>query len=144
MPEDLDPVVVAAALVAGMAAFRRRLRSLPAEGGLTAPELSALGLLEQNGPATPSALARAERITPQAMGTTVNSLEQRGLVERRPDPADKRRILLSLTDAGWQMTRNKRTARTERLGKILETGFTRQELSVLMAAARLVERLAAS
>ena len=142
MSQDSDPVDVAAALMVSIGVFRRRIRNASAEGGLTSPELSALGRLEQVGPATPSELARAERISPQAMGTTVNSLEQRGLIERRPDPADGRRTVMSLTEAGRHMTRNKRTARTEQLAKILSTRFTSEELAVLLAAAPLIERLA--
>lgn len=142
MSQDPDPVDVAAALMVSIGAFRRRMRNAPPEGGLTPPELSALGRLEQIGPTTPSALARAERISPQAIGTTANSLEQRGLVERHPDPADRRRTVLSLTEAGRHMTRNKRTARTEQLAKILSTGFTSDELTVLLTAAPLIERLA--
>jgi len=49
---------------------------------------------------------------------------------------------MSLTEAGRHMTRNKRTARTEQLAKILSTRFTSEELAVLLAAAPLIERLA--
>ena len=48
--------------------------------------------------------ARAD-MTHQAMGELVDTLERRGYVERRPDRADKRVRLVSLTTKGSQMTR---------------------------------------
>ena len=78
------------------------------------------------------------------MGATLAALEARGLVARRPDPADGRRVVLSLTDAGRQALRDKRSARVEQLAQALSRGFTPAELSQLMAAAPLLERLAQS
>jgi DNA-binding MarR family transcriptional regulator len=114
------------------------------EGELTLPESSALTRLDRGGPATPSALAKLEQISPQSMGATLGALEARGLVERRPDPQDGRRAVLSATEAGLQVLRNKRNARTEQLARALATGFTRPEHQHLMAAAPLLERLAQS
>jgi DNA-binding MarR family transcriptional regulator len=48
--------------------------------------------------------ARAD-MTHQSMGELIDTLEQRGYVERRPDPADGRARLVCLTDKGRQMTR---------------------------------------
>jgi DNA-binding MarR family transcriptional regulator len=122
----------------------RRLRQLQAEGELTLPESSALARLDRGGPATASALARLEQISPQSMGATLAALEARGLVERRSDPEDGRRVVLSLSEAGRQVLRSRRDARTELLARALSTGFTRSELRHLMAAAPLLERLAQS
>jgi DNA-binding MarR family transcriptional regulator len=83
-----------------------------------------------------------EQISPQSMGATLAALEARGLVDRRPDPADGRRILLSLTDAGLVVLRTRRNVKTERLARALSGGFTPRELKQLMAAAPLIERLA--
>ena len=78
------------------------------------------------------------------MGATLAELTRRGLAERRPDPADGRRVVISLTEAGQRFVRNKRTARTEQLAKALSDRFTREELDVLRAAAPLIERLGGS
>ena len=122
----------------------RRLRQVPAEGELTLPETSALVRLDRGGPATPGALAKLEQISPQSMGATLGALELRGLVERRPDPGDGRRAVMSLTEAGRQALWQRRNARTQQLAKALAAGFTRSELDQLMAAAPLIERLAQS
>ncbi len=144
MTTEPDPAEVAAALYVSIGLFLRRLRRSPVQDELTMPEISALERLDRAGPAAPGRLAKAEQITPQAMGMTLAALTERGLVERHPDPQDGRRIVMSLTDAGKRFVRNKRTARTEQLAKALDERFTRQELEVLMAAAPLIEKLGES
>jgi DNA-binding MarR family transcriptional regulator len=107
------------------------------------PERTALSCLDQSGPTTSSALAREVQITAQAMGATLSALQARGLVERRPDPDDGRRVVLTVTDAGSQALENKRNARTELIAQALTSGaFTPAELEQLTATASLLERLA--
>jgi DNA-binding MarR family transcriptional regulator len=143
MNDDLDPNALASALLASIGVLVRRARQQPVEGGLTMPERTALAQLDRTGPTTSSALAREAQITAQAMGATLNALRTRGLVERRPDPDDGRRAVLTVTDAGRQALRNKRNARAELLARALTSGaFTPTELEQLAAAAPLLERLA--
>jgi DNA-binding MarR family transcriptional regulator len=142
MAEELDVRDVAAALRVSIGLLLRRLRQVGVPGELTVPETSALARLDRNGPATSSELARTEQISPQSMGATLSALEARGLVARDPDARDGRRVVLSVTEAGRQLLRDKRDARTELLAKALAGGFTREELDQLMTAAPLLERLA--
>jgi DNA-binding MarR family transcriptional regulator len=142
MADELDVRDVAAALRVSMGLLLRRLRQVGVPGELTVPETSALARLDRNGPATSSELARVEQISPQSMGATLSALEARGLVARDPDARDGRRIVLSVTEAGRQLLRDKRDARTEVLARALAAGFTREELGQLMTAAPLLERLA--
>jgi DNA-binding MarR family transcriptional regulator len=144
MPEGLDVNDVAAALRESVGLLLRRLRQVPAEGELTLPESAALSRLNRGGPATSSALAKREQISPQSMGATLAALEARGLVERHPDPDDGRRVVLSITSAGRRLVHDKRNARTEQLAKALSAGFSPAEIGQLMAAAPLLERLAQS
>jgi DNA-binding MarR family transcriptional regulator len=139
---DLDAGQVAAALRVSIGLLMRRLRQVQVEGELTLPENSALVRLDRGGPATPSALARLERISPQSMGATLAALEARGLIKRQPDPNDGRRTVMSVTEAGQQVLGDKRNARTEQLARALEVDFTTAELKQLMAAVPLLERLA--
>jgi DNA-binding MarR family transcriptional regulator len=120
------------------------MRQTRPDDELSLPESSALTRLDRNGPATSSALARLEQISPQSMGATLGALEGRGLVQRAADPQDGRRIVLSLTGAGRQTLRDKRSARTAQLAQALQASFTQPELDVLAAAAPLLERLAQS
>jgi DNA-binding MarR family transcriptional regulator len=139
-PSDVNDL--AAALMLSIGLLRRRVRQTQADDGLTWPETSALARLDRGGPTTSAALARQEQISPQSMGATLAALEERGLVERRPDRQDGRQFVLSLTDTGLRVLRSRRTARTEQLAKALSTGFTPSELKQLMEAAPLIERLA--
>jgi DNA-binding MarR family transcriptional regulator len=139
-----DVYDVASALRVSIGLLRRRLRQAKSEGELTLPESSALTRLDRNGPATSTALARQEQISPQSMGATLSALEVRGLVERRPDPGDGRRVVLSITEAGREVMQSRRNARTEQLAQALSAGFTPAEVSQLMAATPLLERLAQS
>jgi DNA-binding MarR family transcriptional regulator len=133
---------VAGALLASVGLLVRRMRQVQVPGELTMPERSALARLDRGGPATSSALARQEQISPQSMGVTLAALESRGLVERRPDPDDGRCVVLSVTKAGLETLQDRRNARTQQLAQALTEGFTDPELSQLMAAAPLLERLA--
>ncbi|MFQ6148431.1 MarR family winged helix-turn-helix transcriptional regulator [Streptomyces seoulensis] len=119
----------------------RRLRHSRAPGELSLPERSALSRLAAAGPASAAELARAEQVTAQAMGTVVNGLETRGFVRRRPDPHDRRRIIVSLTETGEDVLRRKREARGRQLATVLTERFTPAELQTLAAAAPLLERL---
>ena len=116
----------------------------PTTDELTLSESAALARLDRGGPATAAALARVEQISPQSMGATLAALEARGMVTRTDDPDDGRRVILSLRQAGLQVLRDRRNARTERLAEALSSGFTRAELEQLMAVAPLLERLAQS
>jgi DNA-binding MarR family transcriptional regulator len=133
---------IAAALYLSVGLFKRRLRQVPAEGELSLPESSALRRLERGGPATVTALAKAEQISVQSMGATLHTLEARGLIQRDPDPADGRRSVMSVTEAGLSTLSDKRNARIAQLARALAAGFTPAELGQLKAAVPLIERLA--
>src|ERR1700689_5523280 len=135
---------VAGALRVSIGLLLRRLRQTRSDGELTLPESSALTRLDRGGPATASALARLEQISPQSMGATLGALEARGLIERRADPQDGRRAVMSVPGAGRQVLHSKRSPRAQKLAGALSAGFTPAELRELMAAVPLLERLAQS
>jgi DNA-binding MarR family transcriptional regulator len=135
---------VAGALRVSIGLLLRRLRQTRTDGELTLPESSALTRLDRGGPATASALAKLEQISPQSIGATLGALEAKGLIERRPDPGDGRRAVLSVTEAGSRLLRDKRNARTQQLATALSAGFTPAEIQLLAAASPLLERLAES
>jgi DNA-binding MarR family transcriptional regulator len=125
-----------------MGAFKRRSRELSAEGTLSTPQLTALSRLDRLGSMTTAELARREQISPQAMGTTIASLEKLGLVTRGEDAKDGRRSILSLTPEGLAAIRSGRNAVADRITAVLGESFTAEETALLAAAAPLIERLA--
>src|ERR1700760_2141021 len=144
MRREPDVGAVAVALRDSIGLLLRRMRQQRPDGALTLPEGAAMTRLNRAGPPTSSALAKLEQISPQSMGATLAGLEARGLVARRPDPDDGRRVVLSLTDAGQQVLRDKRDARTRQLAEALSARFTPDEVRLLAGAVPLLERLAQS
>ena len=142
--EHLDTHQIAATLRLSIGLLLRRMRQIPTDDELTLSESAALARLDRGGPTTAATLARAEQISPQSMGATLASLESRGLIERAADPDDGRRVILSATDAGLQVLRERRNARTDELARALSSGFSPEELEQLVAAGPLLERLAQS
>jgi DNA-binding MarR family transcriptional regulator len=122
--------------------LRRRLLSVSGSADVSPAQASVLARLSRGDVATASALAAAEQVRPQSMATTLATLEEAGLVIRRPDPADGRRQLVELTDAGRERVEGARDARDEWLATSLEEQFTEAERRTIIAAMRLVERIA--
>jgi DNA-binding MarR family transcriptional regulator len=141
---DVTAEEIAAALRVSIGLLVRKLRQVPVEGGLTLSETSALARLDRGGPTTPGELAKQEQISPQSMGATLAALEARGLIERRADPGDGRRAVMSITDAGLDLLRSRRSAKVQQLARALSAEFTPVELAQLAAAAPLLERLGQS
>src|ERR1700759_2761833 len=126
MQKELDVGDVAVELRESVSLLLRRMRQT-SPGGLKLPENAALARLNRCGPTTSSALAKLEQISPQSMGATLAGLEARGLVARHADPADGRRVLLSLTEAGQQGVPDQRNARTRQLADALAEKVTPDE-----------------
>ena len=120
----------------------RRLRQLHAGDDPTFAEVSVLSRLKGEGATTPSALAAAEHVRPQAMGATLRELEKRGLVERSPDPSDRRKVLIEITAAGGECLTGGLQAVDQRMIRALADGFTPAEQGQLAAVVPLLERLA--
>ncbi len=120
----------------------RRLRQTRAPGGLSWRESSALSQLVRHGPATSAELARAEAISPQSMGATLGALEGAGLISRAGDPDDGRRVVFSATGAGERFYVERVDARTEQMAQSLADEFDDAELTQLLGATPLLDRLA--
>ena len=88
-------------LLARVGAESRRVWArMLAEHDLTPHHFGMLMTLDQAGPATQQGLSRAVGVDPRNAVSVIDALERRGLVERRPDPTDRRRHAVALTAAG--------------------------------------------
>ena len=113
-------------------------------GNFTCSQTSVVIRLERYGPATVSALARAEGVRQQSMGATISALEEAGLVKGSPDPADGRRIILSLTDTCRELIKATRAAKEDWLFRAIQTKLSPAEQEELATALELLKRLADS
>jgi DNA-binding MarR family transcriptional regulator len=114
---EADIAPLAADLRIAVGGLIRRLR---AENLFPLNQTWVLGRLDREGPAGVSDLAQAMRVRPQSMAQTVGDLEAEGMVERNPDPGDRRRALVSLTGSGRERIEADRAAREGWLVKALE------------------------
>ncbi|WP_203136136.1 MarR family winged helix-turn-helix transcriptional regulator [Microbacterium sp. JZ31] len=90
------------ALTDVLAAAHRLGRVVARTAGSTTPaaQWRALSILEESGPLRLGALASAARVTQPGMTRLVDLMSGAGLVEKAPDPADARAVVIRITDAG--------------------------------------------
>jgi DNA-binding MarR family transcriptional regulator len=138
--ESTSPETLAPTLTRAVGQLLRRLRADANPGGLNFSQSAALATLDESGGMTTADLARAESMKPQSMSAILASLEQEGLVERRPHPTDGRQILFSLTAQGVEARRQRAAAKQEWLaGAIAKLSPT--ERQTLVSAAALIRKL---
>jgi DNA-binding MarR family transcriptional regulator len=90
-------------LIEHLARVGRRAAEITLEpGGLRPRHLIALKLLSERGPASQQALADSLSLDPSNVVGLLNELEERGLVTRRRDSADRRRHIVELSARGEQ------------------------------------------
>jgi DNA-binding MarR family transcriptional regulator len=118
------------------------VRRLRAEYSFPVAQASVLSRLDREGAQTTSALAAAERVRPQSMAQTLTELETAGLIARRPDPADRRRVLIELTEDGRERVLEARGRREDWLAAAITQEFDPEEQQALLAAVPLLRRLA--
>ena len=140
-PSD-SPAEIADRLHSAAIHLLRRLRRTDADGGLTAPQASALSVLVFGGPANLTDLAAAEQVRAPTMSRLVSDLEALGLVERRPAAHDARAVRITATDRGRALLDEARTARLSRLTASVARRSA-EERGLLARAARLLGEIAA-
>jgi len=122
--------------------LRRRLREQADPGDLTWSQTAVLSRLDREGPATVTALAKAEGVRPQSMGATVAGLEAAGLVTGTPDPSDGRQTILSLTPACREWVQAGRAAREDWLFRAIQAELSADEQAQLAGVVDLLRRIA--
>jgi DNA-binding MarR family transcriptional regulator len=135
---ETDVALLAADLRGVMGQLVRRLRR---ENLFPMNQASVLGRLDRCGSQSVSDLAAAERVRPQSMAQTVGDLEADGLIERKPDPDDRRRALVILTAAGKSRIEADRRAREGWLVKAFEE-MPEADLAAIERTVEILRRVA--
>lgn len=116
-------------------------RRLRAEYDVPIGQATVLGRLDRDGAQTTSALAAHEHVRPQSMAEIVADLEADALVSRRPDPHDRRCILVEITSRGRDQLVAERGRRDDWLAATIRDELTTAEQRTLLAAIPLLRRL---
>jgi len=130
-----DPPTLGELLARTARAIHLQARERLAPIGLTPAAARALGTLARNGePMRMSDLAARLHVVPRSATTVVDALEEAGLIERRPDPEDRRSTLVHLTARGRERVHELRAARIEAGDELLSplTEAERAQLRTLL------------
>jgi DNA-binding MarR family transcriptional regulator len=142
MTESTDLPALARDIRSLVGKLRRKLREQAATDDFTPSQTSVLSLLLSGDKHTVTTLALAEGVRTQSIGATVAVLQDAGVVEGHPDPADGRRTILAITPAAHERLLANRTAKEDWLVRAATAEFSASELHDLEVGIRLLQRLA--
>ena len=128
---DYDTLVIGALLAIPTQVIGRRVAAAVVEQGFTdyRPTYQPVFQWCRSEGSRLTELAERAGVTRQSMGEMIDVLEQRGYVERVPDPSDGRAILIRRTQRGWGVNRRLLSS-FSRLTRLRSTGVpTRRYLS---------------
>lgn len=111
-------------LMTAARSLRRAFGEAMAAYDVTPSQARALRVVAEHGTIRLSVLAERLRIAPRSATEVIDALEARGLVARKPDPADRRATSVVPTEAGTQLREGlesaRRTATEQRLAVLDE------------------------
>ena len=122
--------------------FMRVLRDLRPVSDLSWSRIGVLGCLRREGTATATSLAASLRVKPQSLTRLLADMEDRGLLTRRPNPADQRQSLLQITQAGASLLTQEIGEQRLVLSELMAQELTPAEQELLRLAAGLMDHLA--
>ncbi|HEX2095888.1 MAG TPA: MarR family transcriptional regulator [Solirubrobacterales bacterium] len=119
-----------------------RQEAASAAGGteLSPTAAAALATVERHGPLTPSELAEVERVKRPTATRTLRLLVDAGLVDRAPDPDDRRSALVSISAAGRDRLRRLRGRKNAYLAQRMRE-LPPEDVAALERAAAILEEL---
>ncbi|HEX6566929.1 MAG TPA: MarR family transcriptional regulator [Chthoniobacterales bacterium] len=136
-----SPDVAAIEFAQSVGLLVRRIRAAASGHELSLTEYAVLARLAKDGPATTAELARGESVRPQSMSATVATLEEMGLVQRKPHPTDGRQMKLALTSKGVALRNSAKDAKRTWLSQAIAQ-LREDERETLFKAGEIIKRLA--
>jgi DNA-binding MarR family transcriptional regulator len=110
------------------------------QSGISPTMLAALSTIERHGPITAGALAAHEQVRKPTVTRILGALVSEGLVERAPDPLDRRVSWVQLTPAGRTRMRRIRRRSDRYLAQRLQR-LDPDDLATLERAAEILDRV---
>ena len=142
--DELDAIEEATGLGVAIVRIQRQLRAR-AGSDMTPSQSSALARIEQDGPLRLGGLAELEGTTAATMSRVIDSLSDRNLIERVPDPRDGRASLVRLRPEGGALLHQLRARYTDALRRALaeltpmERDAVREAIPVLARLSELLQ-----
>ncbi|MHA0286023.1 MarR family winged helix-turn-helix transcriptional regulator [Mycobacterium sp. C3-094] len=125
-----------------MMAVTRQLRRHRPDNGLTLSQMQLLGEISRAGVTAPAELGVRLGVRVQSLTDSLNELEARGLIARRPDAADRRRQLVEITPEGTVILDADRAERDAWLHTTMRERLSTLEFDLLMLVAPILRKLA--
>lgn len=120
----------------------RRLRAARPDNSVSLSTLALLTTLHRRGPMSAVQLAREERLQPQSLTRLLAAMTRDGLIERQPDPADRRAQVIEITREGRRAVARDIAARRAWLDQAMDMALTLEERDLLVQAAPLMLKVA--
>ncbi|MFC5661951.1 MarR family winged helix-turn-helix transcriptional regulator [Kitasatospora misakiensis] len=118
------------------------VRALRPDDTLPQNQAGVLGLLVRDDRSyTVAELAARQRVRHQSMARTVALLTEAGLVAQQPHTTDRRKLLVTATEAGRAALHEQRARREARIATAIEARLSSDERETLRAAVALLRRL---
>ncbi|WP_157878749.1 MarR family transcriptional regulator [Streptomyces sp. CT34] len=136
-----DAAAIADELQFLVGALVRQQRAVSPAREVTLSQVSILKRLDREGPHTVADLSRLDKITHQSVTVSAAGLVDRGLLQRIPDPHDRRRKLLHITHEGKRLLTERRDAGHENLTDAIAGRLSGAERTELRSALTLLRRL---
>lgn len=141
------PVAAASTDLAGLASHLRlsvfrasRTLRRESQAGISPTLLAALSTIERHGPMTAGALAAHEQVRKPTVTRILAALVAEGLVERTPDPIDRRVSWVQMTPAGRALMRAVRRRTDRYLAQRLKR-LDADDLTTLERASEILDRV---
>jgi DNA-binding MarR family transcriptional regulator len=141
---DLDVMATAARLMQAGALIGRQIEQLAAGYGVNRAEGDVLFALRRSGPPyrlLPSQLSEALLVSSGTLTSRLDRLERKGLIERIPNPSDRRSVEIALTESGRGMADEAVTIHVENERKMLSVLSAREREALNRITSKLIEHI---
>ena len=124
-----------------MQAGERYTKELNKKFSVSAPQVACLLALRDNGPISPSQIARKIMVESSTVTGIIDRLEQKGLVTRKRVSLDRRVIPVELTEAGRRLAENAPPPIQHKIVKGLRKIDEAERTRIIEALGRLTEMI---
>lgn len=107
------------------------IRDMLATSGINEQKWRVLRVVDEQGPLEQTAIADAACLLLPSLTRILHTMEDEGLLTRQPDASDRRKSIVTLTDAGRALI-DLHAAKSGQLLTKLETRFGAEKLNVLL------------